>query len=121
MVSVSFLSKFFSSKKFVQKRWIDQGNGDVDRELEVASVFPLSLNIYKFSFSFFPLLISGFEWFSTSDFTDVEIGVFRSAILRNLGPFFSTICVKWWNETAKWQKPTFDQFEGERAKYFAAL
>ena len=108
-----FFSVEFLQKKFVQKWRIDHGNGDVGRELEVASIFPLSLNIYRI---FLRFLSSVSDWFVASDFTDVEIGVSRSAILqesgfeflRNLAPFFSTICAEWWKWTARWQKPTFD-------------
>ena len=58
--------------------------------------FPSLSTCTEFSFVFFPLLISVSDWFVASDFTDVEIGVSRSAILqesgfellRNLAPLF---------------------------------
>ena len=101
MVRVSFLSIFFSQMNFFKKN-LCRNCGSI-KEMVMLAVnwrwppsFPSLSTCTEFSFVFFRLLISVSDWFVASDFTDVEIGVSRSAILqesgfeflRNLAPFF---------------------------------
>lgn len=72
-------------QKFVQKRWIDLGNHDSGLHLSLLSTYS------KFSFVFFPLLLSVFRSICSFGFSKVEIGVPRSPILQGLGFKFSVV------------------------------